>query len=29
MGVDEEGSEVPEPLKVWSTVFFKLVGQAI
>ena len=29
MGGDEEGSEVPEPLKVGPTVFFKLVGQVI
>lgn len=29
MGCNEEGSEVPEPLKVRPTVFFKLVGQVI
>jgi hypothetical protein len=29
MGGDEEGSQVPEPLKVWPTAFFKLVGQVI
>ena len=29
MGGDEEGSEVPEPLKVGPTVFVKLVGQVI
>lgn len=29
MGGDEEGSEVPEPLKVGPTAFFKLVGQVI
>jgi hypothetical protein len=29
MGVDEEGSEVPEPLKVGPTAFVKLVGQVI
>ena len=29
MGGDEEGSEVPEPLKVGPTAFFKLVSQVI
>jgi hypothetical protein len=29
LGGDEEGSEVPEPLKVWPTAFFKFVGQII
>ena len=29
LGGDEEGSEVPESLKVWSTAFFKFVGQII
>ena len=29
MGGDEEGSEVPEPLKVRPTAFFKLVSQVI
>ena len=29
MGGDEEGSEVPEPLKVWPTAFFELVSQVI
>src|ERR1700704_3423122 len=29
MGGDEEGSEVPEPLKVGPTAFFKLVGEVI
>ena len=29
MGGDEEGSEVPEPLKVGSTTIIKLVGQVI
>jgi hypothetical protein len=29
LGGDEEGSEVPEPLKVWPTVLFKFVGQVI
>lgn len=29
LGGDEEGSEVPEPLKVWPTAFFKFVGQVI
>jgi len=28
-GGEEEGSEVPEPLKVGPTVFSKLVGQVI
>jgi hypothetical protein len=29
MGRNEEGSEVPESLKVGPTVFFKLIGQVI
>jgi len=29
LGGDEEGSEVPESLKVWPTAFFKFVGQVI
>jgi hypothetical protein len=29
MGVDQEGSQVPEPLKVGPTAFVKLVGQVI
>jgi len=29
LGGDEEGSEVPEPLEVWPTAFFKFVGQVI
>lgn len=29
MGGDEEGSEVPEPLKVGPTVFVKIIGQSI
>jgi len=28
-GGDEEGSEVPESLKVWPTAFFKFVGHVI
>ncbi|MBK5280687.1 MAG: hypothetical protein JJE16_01205, partial [Nitrospiraceae bacterium] len=29
MGGDEEGSQVPEPLKVGPTAFVKIVGQSI
>jgi len=29
LGGDEKGAEVPEPLKVWPTAFFKFVGQGI
>jgi hypothetical protein len=29
LGGDEEGPEVPEPLKVWPTTFFQFVGQII
>jgi hypothetical protein len=29
LGGNEEGSEVPEPLKVGATAFFKFVGQVI
>jgi len=29
LGGDEEGSEVPEPLKVWPTAFFKFIGHVI
>jgi len=29
MGGDEEGAQVPEPLKVGPTVFLELVGQVI
>jgi hypothetical protein len=29
MGGDEEGSKVSEPLKVWPTVFVKLVREII
>jgi hypothetical protein len=29
LGSDEESSELPEPLKVWTTALFKLVVQVV